>query len=242
MALGTALPDRRRIAALVAVLVFLGLSLGARPARAESWAGVRPVSPEQVAAAVEAAHSARALALVRSNLRKPGRPEPGPVAVAGQGVPAYVLSKDFVLGKAGAAAGGLGYVAVVATTSDGSPTTVKVVPDGPGWRAMGALSGDDERRLSAGLGAGEVLLYEPQINGWYALSDGGVRLLQSSLPQNPVGRFVPLDRYQQQVHGRYADKLPGSDYQRRGGIGFAGDGPRAQAPDETGSVLWWWLG
>ncbi|MDT8915204.1 hypothetical protein [Amycolatopsis sp. PS_44_ISF1] len=240
MATGPVSPQLRRVVVLIAALVLLG----AGPAHAEPGRGVRPVTPAQVSAAVAAAHSPQAVGFVRSNLRRPGQSEVGPITVTDQGVPAYTLSKDFVLERPDAPAGELGYIAVVATVPGGEPTTIKVVPDGPGWHVMAALSGDDERRLSAGLAPGEVLLYEPQINGWYALTGDGVRLLQSSLPQNPVGRFVPLSQYQSQVHARYADKMPGSDYQRRGGIGFTqGQAqPQSAAPGGSGGSGWWWLG
>jgi hypothetical protein len=158
--------------------------------------------------------------------------------VADTGVPAYTLDPAFVRGHGGGRVAVLEYVAVVARAQDGRTATIQAAPDAQaGWRVGSVLSGDDETRLATGLRPGAVLLDEPQINGWYELSAAGVRLLRASLPQTPVGEFVPLASYQRQVHDRYADKQPGSQYQRDGGLGFA-QHPEPAAPGTPG---WWWL-
>ncbi|MFG1647800.1 hypothetical protein ACGFMK_46575, partial [Amycolatopsis sp. NPDC049252] len=142
-------------------------------------------------------------------------------------------------GEGGGRVAVLEYVAVVARAQDGRTATIQAAPDAQaGWQVGSVLSGDDETRLATRLPAGAVLLDEPQINGWYALSADGVRLLRASLPQTPVGAFVPLPDYQRQVHDRYADKQPGSQYQRDGGLGFAQHPETAVA----GTSGWWWAG
>ncbi|MDT7797087.1 MAG: hypothetical protein QOI78_520 [Actinomycetota bacterium] len=198
-----------------------------------------PVPAAQVAAAVTAAHSDRAISFARTNFRRPGQPDPGVITVADTGVPAYTLDPVFVRGDGDGRVAVLEYVAVVARAQDGRTATIQAAPDAQaGWQVGSVLSGDDETRLATRLPAGAVLLDEPQINGWYALSADGVRLLQASLPQTPVGVFVPLANYQRQVHGRYADKQPGSRYQRDGGLGFA----QHPEPAAAGTSGRWWFG
>ncbi|MFI9449898.1 hypothetical protein [Amycolatopsis sp. NPDC052450] len=183
--------------------------------------GVAPPSADDLAAAVRVAGQPDAIGLARSNFRQVHQLEPQRITMGDKGVPVYTLNPDFVRGIAGAPAGALSSIAVTATADSGQKATLQAMPDGPGkWVAASVFSGNDEETLSARLKPGSVLLNEPQINGWYELGPGGVVLLQASMPQSPVGEFVPLSDYQRQVRGRYADKLPGSDYQRDRGIGF----------------------
>ncbi|NBH12127.1 hypothetical protein [Amycolatopsis sp. SID8362] len=193
-----------RPARLVVAAVLLGLSVSG-PA-APAW---QPPTDAQLSAAVTAAHTPRALSFARTNLRRPGQPEPAGIVVANTGIPAYTLSPAFVRDGSGPAAR-LRYVAVVARTADGRSGTIQSAPvagrPDSGWQVDSVLSGDDETQLSRQLRPGTVLLNEPQINGWYELGEDGVRLLRASLPQTPVGAFVPLREYQRQVHSRYADK------------------------------------
>ncbi|MGW4527321.1 hypothetical protein [Amycolatopsis sp. NPDC004378] len=191
-----------------------------------------PPTASQLSAAVAAAHTPEAVGYARTNLRRPGQPEPAGISVADTGIPAYTLDPAFVRGETPAPAAVLAYVAVVTRTADGRTTTLQATPAVPGhpesgWHVGSALSGDDEARLAAGLHPGTVLLNEPQINGWYELGPDGVRLLRASLPQNPVGALVPLGEYQRQVHDRYADKQPQ----------LAGPPPAPSAPRP-----WWLLG
>ncbi|MEV6907539.1 hypothetical protein [Amycolatopsis sp. NPDC051071] len=184
--------------------------------------GVVPPSDGDLAAAVRVAGQPGAIGLAKSNFRQVDRIEPRQITVSDRGVPVYTLNPDFVRGTAGAPAGVLKAVAVTATADSGQKATVQAMPEGQGtWVAAGAFSGNDEETLSARLRPGSVLLNEPQINGWYDLGRNDVVLLQASLPQSPVGKSAPLSEYQKAVHGRYADKMPGSDYQRNQGIGFA---------------------
>lgn len=214
---------------LAAVLLWQAAPVPAA-AVAPAWV---PPTPAQLSAAVAAAHAPEAVSYARTNLRRPGRPEPAGITVEDKGTPAYTLDPAFVRGDAPGPAAVLAYVAVVARTGDGRVTTIQATPavaghPESGWHAGSALSGDDEVRLAAELHPGTVLLSEPQINGWYELGDGGVRLLRASLPQNPVGALVPLGEYQRQVHDRYADKQPGA--------------ARLAGPPPTPSRPWWLLG
>ncbi|MCP2257137.1 hypothetical protein LX15_000822 [Streptoalloteichus tenebrarius] len=166
-----------------------------------------------------AAHSTEAIGYARSNFRGPGHQDPGAITVETTGVPVYALDPAFVRGETVGSVATLAYVAVVAHAQNGGTATIQVTPASPGhlgteWRVDTVLSGDDERQLAGQLPSDTVLLSEPQINGWYALSDDGVRLLRASLPQSAVGVFVPLGEYQRQVRDRYADKQPGSAHHR----------------------------
>ncbi|KZB82957.1 hypothetical protein [Amycolatopsis regifaucium] len=212
---------------VVAVATLLPATL---PAAASE--GVVPPSADDLAAAVRVAGQPNAIGLARSNFRQVDHLEPRQITMADKGFPVYALNPDFVRGIAGAPAGVLRSVAVTATADSGQKATLQAMLESQGtWVAASVFSGNDEETLSARLRPGSVLLNEPQINGWYELGPDGVVLLQASLPQSPVGEFVPLSEYQRAVHGRYADKLPGSDYQRNRGIGFAQTG---SAPAESG--------
>ncbi|WP_092774884.1 hypothetical protein [Actinokineospora terrae] len=220
--------------------------LAAAPARAEpvGRAEVAPLPRAALDAAVASANTPRAVSFARTNLGQGGQPVPATVSVAGTGVPVYSLNPDFVRGDRSAAAGRFAYVAVLATAPDGREATMTAAPQPDStWQVTGVLSGSDEHRLLARVPAGGVLLNEPQINGWYALTRDGVTLLQASLPQTPVDRFVPIDDYQHQVAGRYGDKLPGSTYQEDGGLGFQLTTTPAPAvsPAAAPSRRWWWI-
>ncbi|MET9263573.1 hypothetical protein [Amycolatopsis sp. NPDC004079] len=211
----------RKFAAGAAIAVAALLSAGPAEAAGASW--VAPPSEQDVAAAVKAAETARAISFATSNFRQVGHGEPGRITVGHRGIPVYTLNPDFVAAKPGAPAGVLRSIAVTATAATGAKATLRAAPDRSaptGWSVGNVLSGNDEETLSARLRPDSVLLNEPQINGWYDLGRDGVVLLQASLPQSPVGQFTPIADYEQQVHSRYADKLPGSAYQRGGGIGF----------------------
>ncbi|MEU5692019.1 hypothetical protein [Actinosynnema sp. NPDC020468] len=217
----------RKLAAFVAVLVVLvfpGSPASAREA-------VPPPSPADFAAALDAANQPAAISFAKTNFRQVHGAEPATVAVADHGVAAYVLNPAFVRGDAGAPAGVFQYIAVTATADDGNRATLRANPEGGGhWSVGSVFSGDDEETLSKRLRPDSVLLNEPQINGWYELTPTGVVLLQASLPQSEVGGFLPLAEYQKQVKSRYGDKLPGSDYEKEHGIGFA---QREIAPPAT---------
>ncbi|MDT8913175.1 hypothetical protein [Amycolatopsis sp. PS_44_ISF1] len=211
------------VAALVPAAVTASASAAGR---------LTPPSAGDLAAAVKAAGQPHAISFARSNFRQVGGAEPGKITLDDRGIPVYTLNPAFVAGEAGAPAGVLRSIAVTATADSGAKATLRASPDSSapgGWVVGNVLSGNDEQVLSARLRPGSVLLNEPQINGWYDLGADGVVLLQASLPQSPLGQVVPLPDYQRAVHARYADKLPGSDYQHRGGVGFAQTG--SGAPD-----------
>lgn len=210
----------RKLVSLFVPILFVS-ALAAPPSFGDEGVPPVPPSPSDLDAAVRAAATPHAISFAKTNFRQVSHIDPDRVSVAGKGTPVYALNPDFVRGRTGVPAGVLQYIAVTATASGGETATLRSTPKSAGaWKVASAISGNDEEVLSKRLRPGSVLLSEPQINGWYELTPTGVVLLQASLPQSPVGGFLPLADYQRQVHERYADKMPGSDYQKNGGIGF----------------------
>ncbi|MQS11145.1 hypothetical protein F7Q99_02295 [Streptomyces kaniharaensis] len=158
-------------------------------------------------------------------------------------VPMFELSPDFVTGKAQATpqtALRLTYLASRVTASDGHQAAVLLAPQGnpataqgdgqhnvgaEGWQLAGIRDGDTELGL-AERGTPQARTFtEPQIHAWYRLTaDGAVEPLNEEATTSLGGqRSMPLAAYQKLVATRYADKLPGSEYDRKGlAGGFAG--------------------
>ncbi|MDJ1133158.1 hypothetical protein [Streptomyces iconiensis] len=176
--------------------------------------------------------------------------------IVGKAVPVYTLSAGFVTAaKAGAARTPVAELEVFASeavSSDGQRASVMAARTGGDWRVVNIATGDDETRYAA-MGAkkapGGTVFQEPQIDAWYVLR--GTRVL----PLDPDARKAvgaggtSLGAFHQRVHAEYADKLPGSAYDRKGlagGFGpedhggarvdggAAAPGTRAQGPDADG--------
>ncbi|GLW93273.1 hypothetical protein [Actinokineospora globicatena] len=235
-------PTRFRLSTVAFVVAALALSAPQAHADPVRRAEVVPLPRTALDAAVAAATTPQAISFARTNFKQGGHPEPATITVAGSGLPVYALAPDFVRGDPAAAPGRFAYVAVVATADDGRQATMAAAPDPDGtWHITGVLSGADEHHLAPNLPTNGVLLNEPQINGWYALTPTAVTLLQASLPQTPLNTPIPLTDYQHQVNTRYADKLPGSTYQNNSGLGFkvTTPAPAAQPPPTPNRTLWW---
>lgn len=148
-------------------------------------------------------------------------------SVSTDGVPIYYLAADFVRSGRGPVAN-LQYTAKTAKSSDGRVATV--------WMAGGKIaniaSGDDESQYAKSAGPGATVFREPQVNAWYALRDNEVTPLNQSA-RSTVGAGVTVAQYQQVVHARYADKMPGSDYDKSGAAG----GYAPQASDSPGWLI-----
>ena len=83
-----------------------------------------------------------------------------------------------------------------------------------------------------------MVFSEPQIHAWYALAGNKVQPLNHEAQDGLGGRSsVSLTDYQKLVHQRYADKTPGSSYDRNGlagGYGLANAAPaRPSGPSTT---------
>ncbi|MEU2718442.1 hypothetical protein [Streptomyces sp. NPDC007205] len=173
-------------------------------------------------------------------------------------VPIYAVSPEFVLGKVkGALQEGLGlsFLASRVTASDGQKASVLLSPKGQtqnvggatagsdGWQLSGIRDGDREVTFAeSGAGSPHIRTFtEPQINAWYRLTDkGSVEPLNKEARTGLEGKDrIPLAEYQKLVKKRYGDKLPGSEYDRKGLAGGytsltpTGEDPQSKAVDPS---------
>jgi len=200
-----------------------------------------PLRAADRAAASKAASSGQGLDLARrvatlqqGQASTKGQPHRAPAArvVAGSTTEVHVLARDFVAEGTGPV-GELGYVATTARVDDQLVSVWTARAKGGSWRAVNAAAGDLEARMERTAGAGS-LLSEPQVGAWYAVHDGRVRPLNASA-RDVVGAGMTLEEYQQVVHERYADKLPGSAYDRAGTAGGFDDAVPADGATGTES-------
>lgn len=129
----------------------------------------------------------------------------------------YSLNPEFVKGTPNAPVATFAYMAVGARSASGQQATVWLTKSGTSWTIMNVISGSEEAVYPARANGGLVFT-EPQIHAWYRLKDGRVTALNDTA-KTSVAEGVALGSYQKLVHGRYADKLPGSAYQRSGKLG-----------------------
>ncbi|WP_067466513.1 hypothetical protein [Actinomadura macra] len=141
----------------------------------------------------------------------------------------YSLNPEFVKGTPNAPAARFAYMAVGAKSATGQHATMWLTGSGASWSVMNVISGSDEAVYPAKADGGMVFT-EPQIHAWYRLKDGRVTALNDTA-KTSVAKGVTVGSYQKLVHGRYADKLPGSAYQRSGKLG--GYSPTTGVSDRT---------
>ncbi|MEV7183715.1 hypothetical protein [Kitasatospora sp. NPDC093102] len=164
--------------------------------------------------------------------------------LAGDTVPVYLLDPGFVAGTPGAPVAKAEFTASTVVAADGQTASVWTVRQGGAWKVVNIASGGDESDYAAkaaGSGGGTAFR-EPQVNAWYVLRDGRVLPLDEEARRSVGAGGVTLAAYQQLVHQRYGDKLPGSAYDRAGeGGGYQVDAaPRSAAVAEAaggGSAL-----
>lgn len=149
-------------------------------------------------------------------------------------VPVYEPTAGFVSGTSDVPAA-LAYVAVPARTGDGTTATVWAERQGAAWTVVNVASGDYERKYAAAA-AGGYLLHEPQVNAWYAVRGDAVTVLDGSVTGLAAGTQLALADYRAQLHQRYADKLPGSAYDRDGAGGGYGGRERAVPAADSGGL------
>ncbi|MGW5847868.1 hypothetical protein ACWFQ8_07845 [Streptomyces sp. NPDC055254] len=179
-----------------------------------------------------------------------GTPGNAPAAVAAppgfdlnkDPVPMFEISPEFVTGKAQATpqtALRLSYLASRVTASDGKHAAVLLAPKGnaatpgdspqnvgaEGWQLAGIRDGDAEVGFAERGTAQARTFTEPQIHAWYRLTaDGMVEPLNEEATTGLGGkRGVTLAAYQKLVTARYGDKMPGSEYDRKGLAGGYAD-------------------
>ncbi|MBT2545502.1 hypothetical protein J7E99_33650 [Streptomyces sp. ISL-44] len=104
----------------------------------------------------------------------------------------------------------------LSTTVNGRNATVMLAPSqGGGWHLAAVRDGDTTYASKATLGT--LVFTEPQIRGWYQLKLTTVEPLNDQARQGLGGQAtVSLSDYQKLVKARYADKLPGSEYDTKG--------------------------
>ncbi|MFB7906158.1 hypothetical protein ACFC1T_07015 [Kitasatospora sp. NPDC056076] len=167
--------------------------------------------------------------------------------LAGDTVPVYTLDAGFVSGTPGAPVAKAEFTASKVVAGDGQSASVWTVRQGDSWRVVNIASGGDESDYAAkaaGSGGGTAFR-EPQVNAWYVLRDGRVLPLDDEARRSVGAGGVSLAGYQQLVHQRYGDKLPGSAYDREGkgggyevnAAGAAEAAPVAAAGPDGGSAL-----
>ncbi|MGK4582754.1 hypothetical protein [Kitasatospora sp. HPMI-4] len=163
--------------------------------------GVPPNQPLQITAADEARAAAQAAP-----------------RLSGATVPVYTLDAAFVKGTSGAPVARPDFVATKAVSRDGRTASVWTVREGTGWRVVNIASGGDEVDYAARAASdgGGTAFREPQMNAWYVLRGGRVLPLDDEARRSVGAAGVSLAQYRTLVHQRYADKLPGSAYDRAG--------------------------
>ncbi|MEU6852822.1 hypothetical protein ABZ901_23200 [Actinacidiphila alni] len=153
--------------------------------------------------------------------------------VTGPTVEVNTLNPAFVSGDPAAPVALPDFWATEAVAADGRTASVWTVRSGGSWKVVNIASGADESGYAARAAAdgGGSVFREPQINAWYALRAGQVLPLNDEARQAVGAHGATVATYQRQVHGRYADKLPGSAYDRDG----SGGGFRPQAARDGGT-------
>ncbi|MYS80633.1 hypothetical protein [Embleya scabrispora] len=118
---------------------------------------------------------------------------------------------------------------------NGRNATVMLAPSqGGGWHLAGVRDGDGDATYAGKATVGTLVFTEPQIRGWYQLRLNTVEPLNDQARQGLGGRAsMSLGDYQKLVKARYADKLPGSEYDTTGYS--SGYGPQPEA-DEASSA------
>ncbi|WP_438488581.1 hypothetical protein [Streptomyces sp. S186] len=159
----------------------------------------------------------------RAGLTAPARTAP---RVEGATVPVYVLSPDFVRGRADVPVARLEFMATRAVAADGRTASVWTARRGASWKVVNIASGDDETRYAAagaGPGGGTVF-HEPQIDAWYVQRGDRIEPLDAAARKAVGAHGTTVAAYQKRVAAAYGDKLPGSAYDKRGEAGGFGPG------------------
>lgn len=109
-------------------------------------------------------------------------------------------------------------VSSLSTTVNGRNATVMLAPtQGGGWHLAAVRDGDSDSAYAGKATVGTLVFTEPQIRGWYQLKLTTVEPLNDQAREGLGGQAsVSLSDYQKLVKARYADKLPGSEYDTNG--------------------------
>ncbi|AEW99699.1 hypothetical protein [Streptantibioticus cattleyicolor] len=157
--------------------------------------------------------------LVAHAEKAPGAASEAP-RVTGPARAVYVLDPGFVAGRGSAPVARFAFWALRATSAHGKTASVWLDRDARSgsWHVMNMISGADETTYP-GQAHGDLVFTEPQIDAWYKVHDGTVLPLNAPARDTVGAHGVTLAGYQHLVHAHYADKLPGTAYQRAGELG-----------------------
>ncbi|MGW1377362.1 hypothetical protein ACWD6P_24265 [Streptomyces sp. NPDC002446] len=154
--------------------------------------------------------------------------------IEGGTVPVYVLSPDFVRGKAKAPVARLEFLASKAVAGDGRTASVWTVRRDGAWKVVNIASGDDETRYTAAGAARDAagtVFHEPQIDAWYLQRGDRIEPLDADARKAVGASGTTVAAYRERVAKAYGDKLPGSAYDKRGEAGGYGEAaPAAGEP------------
>jgi hypothetical protein len=222
---------RRTLTTLAVASGLAALSLGTASAASSALAPA-PAAPGS--ADIAAAHAAATSSLdtvgrfLAAGGQKPqGTMQQQEAAAATQAprldsttVPVYYLSAAFVAdpSSAGSAApvANLAFLATDAVGTSGAHASVWTAKVGTAWKVVNIAQGSDETAYAGQAEPGGTVFEEPQIGAWYQLLGGRVLPLDATARQSVGTRGMSLADYHQLVRSRYADKLPGSAYDRAG--------------------------
>ncbi|WP_030869208.1 hypothetical protein [Streptomyces sp. NRRL F-2747] len=128
-------------------------------------------------------------------------------------------------------------VSSLSTTVNGRNATVMLAPtQGGGWHLAAIRDGDGDATYAGKATLGTLVFTEPQIRGWYQLKLATVEPLNDEAREGLGGQAsVSLGDYQKLVKARYADKLPGSEYDTNGYS--SGYSTQRKADDASSSTL-----
>ncbi|MFF3259050.1 hypothetical protein [Streptomyces sp. NPDC002932] len=127
-------------------------------------------------------------------------------------------------------------VSSLSATVNGRTATVMLAPtQGGGWHLAAVRDGDSDATYASKATLGTLVFTEPQIRGWYQLRLSTVEPLNDQARQGLGGRdSASLSDYQKLVKSRYADKLPGSEYDTKGySSGYSLPSTRSDSPSST---------
>ncbi|MFD0385610.1 hypothetical protein ACFQ2B_34720 [Streptomyces stramineus] len=127
-------------------------------------------------------------------------------------------------------------VSSLSVTVNGRDATVMLAPtQGGGWHLAAVRDGAGDATYASKATVGTLVFTEPQIRGWYQLKLTTVEPLNDQAREGLGGQSsVSLSDYQKLVKARYADKLPGSEYDTKGYS--SGYSPQRKADDASPSA------
>lgn len=127
-------------------------------------------------------------------------------------------------------------VASLSVAVNNRQATVMLAPTpGGGWHLAAVRDGDSDAVFAGKADPGSLVFAEPQIRGWYQLKLVTVTPLNDQAREGLGGRSsMSLSDYQQLVKARYADKLPGSEYDTSGfSSGYRTGGGTTEEPSSS---------